>query len=274
VGLSDGLDFAADWLALREPFDHVARAPAVTAAALAHLAGRDAPLIVDLGCGRGSGLRFLRPRVPAGARWRLVDRDETLLEAAATALDPADSVEFRSADLRRDDLADLVAGADLVTAAALIDLVDAPWLEALVDAVGAAGAALLVTGSVDGRVAWAPAHPDDARMVAAYARHQGGDKGFGRALGTAAPARLAELLQASGARVTRARGDWAEVGDPVLQRAYLAGVIGALEEAGVPAADLARWRDARLAPIADATSRLTVGHVDLFATPPAGAGDG
>ena len=133
MGLTGGLDFSGEWLALREPFDHVARAPAVTAAALAHLAGRTAPLVVDLGCGRGSSLRFLRPRLGPGVRWRLVDRDPALLEQAARALDPAERVELVTADLRGDDLADVVAAADLVSAAALIDLVDETWLATLVD---------------------------------------------------------------------------------------------------------------------------------------------
>jgi len=270
VGLTGGLDFTGDWLALREPFDHVARAPVVTAAALAHLTTRSTPRVVDLGCGRGSGLRFLRPRVGAGARWRLVDRDRTLLEQAARALDAGDGVELVTADLCDDHLGDLVADGDLVSAAALIDLVDDAWLAELVAAVGATGAALLVTGSVDGRVTWEPVHPADGDMGAAYARHQAGDKGFGRALGTAAPARLAERLEAAGWRVTAARGDWNRVGDPTLQRAYLAGVIGALHEHGVAADELAAWRRFRQDAVDAAASRLTVGHVDLFAAPPEG----
>ncbi len=274
MGLSGGLDFTGDWLALREPFDHVARAPTVTAAALAHLAARVDPLVVDLGCGRGSALRFLRPRAPVAARWRLVDRDDALLDAAARALAADDAVELRRADLRGDELARLIDGAALVSAAALIDLVDDAWLGGLIDAASASGAALLVTAGVDGRVLWEPLHPADGDMVAAYARHQGGDKGFGAALGTAAPARLAERLEGAGWKVTAARGDWVRIGDPVLQRAYLDGVVDALGEAGVAAGPLAAWRAFRLDAIAAAASRLTVGHLDLFATPPAVGGDG
>lgn len=274
MGLSGGLDFAGDWLALREPFDHVARAPTVTAAGLAHLAGRADPLVVDLGCGRGSALRFLRPRLAAPVRWRLVDRDDALLAEAARVLGADDRVELRCADLRVDELEHLVDGAELVSAAALIDLVDEVWLGALIDAAAASRAALLVTASVDGRVLWEPLHPADGDMAAAYARHQSGEKGFGAALGTAAPARLGERLGAAGWRVTAARGDWVRVGDPVLQGAYLDGVVEALGEAGVAAGPLAAWRAFRRDAIAAAASRLTVGHVDLMATPPAPDGAG
>jgi len=198
-----GLGFTADWLTLREPFDHAARAGVVTAAALAYLAGRTSPLVVDLGCGRGSNLRFLRPRLGTGVRWRLVDHDRELLDAAAGTLAAEDVVELCQADLRAGDLENLVDGADLVSAAALLDLVDAAWLAAFVAAVEASSAALVVTGTVDGRVAWEPAVPADASVIAAYTRHQGGEKGFGRALGTTAAARLEALLAERGWQVDR-----------------------------------------------------------------------
>jgi hypothetical protein len=71
--------FSAAWLGLREPADHRARA--------LELIGRlprrfDA--IVDLGCGTGSHLRWLAPRLESPQRWLLLDHDAELL-AAATA---------------------------------------------------------------------------------------------------------------------------------------------------------------------------------------------
>lgn len=260
-----GLSFAADWLGLREPADHAARAPAVTAAAAAHLRAHPAPLVVDLGCGRGSNLRFLQPHLPAATRWRLVDNDAALLRDAARALPPASDVELCARDLRDPGWTATLAGADLVTAAALLDLVGAAWLAQLVDAVGAAGAALLVTGSVDGRVSWTPAHHDDAAMAAAYEAHQGGDKGFGPALGTAAPAALEGRLRAQARRVVAADADWREIAEPRLQAAYLDGVVAALAETGLAAARITAWARARRTAIAAGESRLTVGHRDVFA---------
>ncbi len=261
-----GLSFAADWLALREPADHAARAPGVTAAAVRFLDDRPAPQVVDLGCGRGSNLRFLARHLPASTRWHLVDNDAGLLAELEAA---AGEVATSCLDLRTADLEAVVAGADLVTAAALIDLVGATWLERLVDAAAGAGAALLVTGSVDGRVAWRPAHPDDAAMAAAHAAHQGGDKGFGTALGTAAPAMLEKLLARRGWTVEAAAGDWRELAAPDLQAAYLDGVSRALAELAPPPPGLDAWARARRAAIDAGTSRLDVGHRDVFAAPPA-----
>jgi SAM-dependent methyltransferase len=271
--LTSALHFTTDWLALREPFDHAARAGVVTTAALDHLVRNPAPLVVDLGCGRGSNLRFLRPRLPRGVRWRLVDHDRVLLDTAARELATED-VELREADLRDAPLGELLDGATLVTAAALIDLVGRPWLGELVAAAEAADAALLVTGTVDGRVAWQPPHPADAAVVEAHAGHQGGDKGFGTALGGAAAPELESILRPRGWHVVSDAADWDGVSDPVLQAAYLAGVLDALRRTPLDAALREDWRRFREAAIADATSRLTVAHRDLFAAPPAGRDDG
>lgn len=257
------LDFAADWLALREPADHRSRSERVTAAALAGLAGRPEPLVVDLGCGRGSNRRYLQARLPAATRWRLVDQDQALLDLAR-----GPQVEPVQADLRTADLEALCAGADLVTAAALLDLVSAAWLERLLDATAAL---LLVTGNVDGRIAWAPAHPADGAMTAAFLAHHGGEKGFGATLGATAPAALAAAAERRGRSVVGEPADW-ELGaaDAALQRTYLEGVVAAIAETGAPAPALAEWAASRRAAIAAGSSRLTVGHVDLCVLPASG----
>ena len=46
--------FASDWLALREPYDHAARAQPLLAALAAWAAPRGRLAIVDLGSGTGS----------------------------------------------------------------------------------------------------------------------------------------------------------------------------------------------------------------------------
>lgn len=260
-----GLSFAAEWLSLREPADHAARAATVTTAAVARLRTRAAPVVVDLGCGRGSNLRYLQRHLPARTRWRLVDNDVALLAAAARTLPAGTDIELCERDLRDPGWPETLAGADLVAAAALIDLVGAAWLDELVSTVAAVDAALLVTGSVDGRVAWFPTHADDDAVAAAYAAHQGLDKGFGPALGTAAPARLEAMLASRGWRVVAADADWADVAEPRLQRAYLEGVVGALAETAMAGSRLAAWADARRAAIAAGASRLTVGHRDVYA---------
>lgn len=82
--------FSADWLALREPFDHAARADAAQAWAL------DAPdafrrdaggvlRVLDLACGSGNNLRALAPRLGGAQVWTVVDHDPALLEAFADA---------------------------------------------------------------------------------------------------------------------------------------------------------------------------------------------
>ena len=148
--------FSADWLALRELFDAAARSAALVAELRAHLSeGTDsAPLeVVDLGAGAGSNLRYLAPLLGGEQRWRLVDNDRALLDAALAATRVW--AEGRGADVQQQGTALTVRAADfvcqvhceqhdlrdiagvglparsLVTAAALLDLVSAKWLEAL-----------------------------------------------------------------------------------------------------------------------------------------------
>ena len=72
--------FAADWLALREPFDHAARSVALARRLADRLPRR--PRLVDLGGGTGSMFRFLAPIIGRGQDWILVDADDALLEDA------------------------------------------------------------------------------------------------------------------------------------------------------------------------------------------------
>src|SRR3546814_18266759 len=87
--LFDADRFDADWLSLRAPADEAARSSDLTGRfgeALLRRGG-GAVRIVDLGSGTGANFRFLAPRLAAlGASaqsWRLVDRDENLLERVA-----------------------------------------------------------------------------------------------------------------------------------------------------------------------------------------------
>ena len=158
----------------------------------------------------------------------------------------------------------------LVTASALTDLVSAAWLQALAECAAAQRCALLLALAVDGRVAWTPTDPDDAAVHAAFAAHQRRDKGFGPALGPQAPVEAATRLAALGYRVVTAPSDWQIDGacDPVMVAAMIDGhAAAATEQQPAAAGCIAAWRARRHAAVG--TTLLRVGHVDLFATPPA-----
>ena len=168
--------FSADWLALREPFDAAARSTALIAELRAHLpeGTATAPLeVVDLGAGAGSNLRYLAPLLGGEQSWRLVDNDRALLDAALAATRVW--AEARGADVQQQRSALTVRAADfvcqvhceqrdlrdiagvnlpargLVTAAALLDLVSAKWLEALARRTTAALAPVCFVLTYDGR---------------------------------------------------------------------------------------------------------------------------
>jgi hypothetical protein len=281
--------FDADWLALREGADAAARARELTDLTATWLSGRaNAPyLCVDLGTGSGSNPRFLAPRLPGPQSWRLLDHDAALLERAARDCgdlrDAAGSVVDLWLGVR--DLSALapedLGCADLVCASALIDLVDASFLDRLAEACASAGAAVLISLSVDGewrceRAGSEDVDPDDALVRAAFNAHQRRDKGVGTALGPDAPVYLAGRLRRLGYQVRVARSPW-RLGmerprDAALAAALIDGwLVAALEQEPVAAVRLRTWHARRKAALDDPAFVLTVGHVDLFACP--GGGD-
>jgi SAM-dependent methyltransferase len=264
--------FAADWLALREPVDHRSRAGHLDArlARLGAVAGWRT--VADLGSGTGSNLRYLAPRLPWGRRWTLVDHDAELLAALPEPADPTTRIARVRGDLDGAGLA-AAAGADLVTASALLDLVGRPWLERFVETVVASRSAVLIALSYDGRVRWegGRADPDDTWMAAQVNRHQRGDKGMGAALGPEAPAAARDLFERAGWTCTLAPSPWVLSGadDLPLARAWLAGWADAARRV-VPAeaARIDAWRARRTAHLADGRVAVRVGHLDLLALPP------
>ncbi len=177
-----------------------------------------------------------------------------------------------------------LANTDLVTASALLDLVSAPWLKTMLDLARTADAAMLFALSVDGRITWEPTDPLDAAVQQLFAAHQRRDKGFGPALGEGAVPLAAQLAREAGYVVTQSASDWVIDGlrgpsdggpdGPAMLAAMVDGLgTAALEQwrGSDPAAaacteqDLFDWSARRHASLP--STRLSVGHVDLFAAP-------
>lgn len=275
--------FSAEWLALREPADHRARDPGLLARLSAHFAGRDAIRVVDLGCGAGSNLRALAPQLPPRQSWMLVDHDPALLDAARERLsqwadraEPAPGglrleaggkaldIQFLQADLAGGPGPALDDAPELVTAAALFDLVSRAWIARFAAAVAARAAAFYTALSYDGVERWHPAHPADAAILAAFNAHQSRDKGFGPAAGPRATTLLEQAFAAEGYELHTAESPW-RLGpaDAALVRALAEGTAAAVRETGqLPDADVAAWLAARLA-----AAGCEIGHRDLLALP-------
>ncbi len=249
--------FQAEWLRLREPCDHAARSASL-AARFARALG-PAPRLVDLGCGTGSNLRYLAPRLARAQQWLLVDHDPALLEQARSAIEPlALEARCRALDLAR-ELPDL-EGCTGITASALLDLTSAAWQQHLVR--WCRGRPLLIALSFDGRLVWQPAADDDETVRQRFLAHQRTDKGFGPALGPDAAAHLAGLLEVQRLHVSLRTSDW-RLGpaDTPLLRALLGGILAAIERPPES------WSALRQQQLAAGELRLTVGHVDLLALP-------
>ncbi len=276
-------DFALEWLALREPVDHRSRSPRITQAvrdwAQARWSRTGRPLtIVDLGAGSGSNCRYLAERLSLPQRWRLVDRDPALLEAAAERLDRSRSrrglptttvaVELHTLDLAAADLGRLVGDADLVTCSALLDLVSDSWCRWLVSAAARPGQALLAALTYDGRMRWAMADPADAAIVRLVNLHHRSDKGFGPALGPEALPCFEALVTESGGSRLSGDSDWVLGPDEAALQATLLPMWAEAAKAIAPhdAEQVDAWLARRLETVTTIGSLLVVGHRDEFVT--------
>lgn len=267
------------WLALREPADAAARAcELVEELRRSPTTGRH--LIHDLGCGTGSMGRWLAPLLPGPQHWVLHDRDPDLLDAARadlpgrTADGAAVTVETKRSDIVGLDPGEL-AGATLVTASALLDMLTGDELIRLARLCVSAGCPVLLTLSVVGRVELTPADPLDDRVAAAFNAHQRRMTERGRLLGPDAPAAATGEFGRLGAQVRRRPSPWrldASLADLLVE--WFRGWLGAAcEQEPDLAASAERYARRRLTQATDGQLTAIVDHADLLVmpAPPAGA---
>jgi predicted RNA methylase len=270
----EGIRVSSDWLRLREPADAAARSRGLVEALRRRLPAAGRFVIHDLACGSGAMGRWLAPLLPGPQHWILHDRDEDLLRVAAadapgrSADGGAVAIETRRSDITRLGPHDL-AGATLVTASALLDLMTGDELAGLVDLGAATGCPLLLTLSVVGRVELSPADPLDARVAAAFDAHQRRSTAGGRLLGPDAVAAAVRGFRSAGAEVLVRPSPWRlGAAQADLAAEWFAGWVGAACEQDL---ELAATADAyigrRGAEIRAGRLAVSVGHADLLVLP-------
>ncbi|MFW6199561.1 MAG: class I SAM-dependent methyltransferase [Gemmatimonadota bacterium] len=286
--------FDASWLGLREPVDRRSRAAELLpllrgwwkdrthgSPPPGRAAGVDqggVGLIVDLGSGTGSHLRFLAPLLPGSQRWTLVDRDADLLSRARAPRPNPFPVEVEkiTQDLT-EKLPDVLGGADLVTGSALLDLVSRPWLQELADGCRTADAGAYFSLTYDGSFRWYEdptrrtpmERPDDEDVCDAVNTHQRREKGFGPALGPDAAPEAARMLEEAGYRTWLRPSPW--ILGP--EDAAVASILtdgwesAAIEARPEMTEEIREWADHRRRAVRRGAFGLTVDHLDLLALP-------
>jgi hypothetical protein len=262
---------SATWLALREPADAAARARDL----VDHLE-RDIGrwMIHDLGGGTGSMGRWLAPRLSGPQQWVIHDRDEDLLtRARAESPGPAADGSPVTIDAKRSDITRLhprdLAGATLITASALLDMLTEAELAGLIAVCVGAGCPVLLTLSVTGRVDISPNDPLDGRVAAAFNAHQRRTTERGRLLGPDAVTCAAQEFGRHGTEVLIRPSPWRlgpEQAD--LAAEWFRGWVGAaLEQEPELAHEIGAYTDRRLAQLSAETLTATVDHADLLVLP-------
>lgn len=263
-----------EWLTLREPADAAARAPSLVEEVRSDLPTHGGAAVHDLGSGTGSMARWLAPQLPGPQHWVMYDRDEELLTRAPAdpptgASDGAPiTIEARQRDITRLGPEEL-AGAHLITASALLDMMTAEELDRLVITCAGAGCPVLITLSVTGRVDLAPADPFDHAVTDAFNAHQRRTTGARRLLGPDAVGAAVDGFTRLGLEVLRRPSPW-RLGpeEAALSAEWLKGWLAAAceqhPELGVVAPSYSRRR---LAEAAEGRLSVTVHHQDLLARP-------
>jgi hypothetical protein len=264
---------SSDWLALREPADAGARARDLVEHVRRRLPATGRLVIHDLACGSGAMGRWLAPLLPGPQLWVVHDRDADLLEVAASdPPGPAADGALVVVETRRSDVTllgpDDLAGATLITASALLDLMTEDELAGLIDVCAAVGCPVLLTLSVVGRVELAPADPLDGFVAAAFDAHQRRMTAGGRLVGPDAAAAAAERFRRLGADVLVSSSPWRlAAADADLATEWFSGWVDAAWEQVDLFAAAGEYARRRLAQARAGKLAVTVDHSDLLVLP-------
>jgi len=265
---------SSEWLALREAADSAARAMDLVDRLQERLPSTGALVIHDLGCGTGAMARWLAPLLRGPQHWILHDRDPSLLAVAVSqppglATDGAVvTLETRQSDIIRLRAGDL-AGATLITASALLDMLTGEELSELLAVCVEAGCPVLLTLSVVGRVELTPADPLDRRVATAFDAHQRRVTERGRLLGPDAVAVAMRQLAQLGVEVLVRPSPW-RLGPSEAQLAaeWFTGWVNAgCEQEAELAAEVVPYVRRRLAQMAAGALLVMVDHADLLISP-------
>ena len=265
---------SSEWLRLREPADAAARTSELVEKARSYLPTHGGATIHDLGCGTGSMARWLAVRLPGPQHWVMYDRDDELLTLAAA--DPPDrasdgtpvTIETRRRDITRMELVEL-AGAALITASALLDMMTAEELERLVATCAGADCPVLITLSVTGRVEITQAGPFDQSITDAFNDHQRRTTSAGKLLGPDAVGAAVDGFTRLGLEVLVRPSPWRlGPGHAALAAEWFTGwLAGACEQRPELRAYAPSYATRRLAEAAAGHLSVTVHHQDLLVRP-------
>ena len=263
---------SADWLALRARADDRARSAGLAEAA-ARLIGAGPLVVHDLGSGTGAMMRWLAPRLPGPQAWVLHDADPAILRHvdARSALDEFGlPVTVRTRVERLSELPlQAFAGASLVTASALFDVLTLDEARAVVDACVASGVPALFSLTVVGRVRLSPGDADDTALGTAFNDHQRRVVEGRRLLGPDSGKVMRNLFTDSRWRVRTERTPWRlGAADGGLIAEWLDGWVGAaVEQRPELGARATEYRLRRDADLGHGQLRVTVQHQDVLAWP-------
>ena len=215
--------------------------------------------------------RWLAPQLPGPQHWVLHDRDPHLLDEAAVDLVAAAdgapvTVETRCGDITALTSEDF-AGAALVTASALLDLLTAAEVERIATACVGAGCPALLTLSVTGQVELTPSDPLDRTIQDAFNDHQRREVAGRHLIGPDAVAATVAAFSGLGVTTVVRPSPWrlGPTDTELLAEWFTGWVDAAVEQRPELTGPVQEYTHRRRSEISGGRLRVVLHHLDLLA---------
>lgn len=226
--------FNTDWLFERFAFDSKARNKTVEAACLDFLSSRSTLNIVDVGSGSGSSCLYLMQKIKQDQNWTFVELNAELAKASLERIASFAQTQNWTADshdnslfihtpekkvqievinksfLELDKIVDL-ENVDLVTAAAVFDLLTEQMLTAFLELLNNQEVALLSTINYSG-MRFATESKADYLYADLYSQHMQREQPFGRTVGADCHNVMEDFFRKKHVQVISGESNW-EIGN-------------------------------------------------------------
>ena len=222
--------FNTDWLNERFRFDNTARSTIVENELFSHLSNKNKLKIVDIGSGSGSSCVYLMKKLPQDQDWTFVELNPNLAKASLIRLErialdnnweahrsqntliiqtPDKNINIKvihASFLELDSFLDLSA-VDLVTAAAVFDLLSVKMLHDFLGKLLTHKVALLATINYAG-MAFQPAEVADIYFAHLYGQHMLRPRDFGQSTGPNCSRLMMDFHQKKGINAICEPSNW------------------------------------------------------------------
>ena len=285
--------FDTNWLDERFSFDNKARNLNVEKTCFSHLNKKNNLKLIDIGSGSGSSCVYLMKKLPQNQKWTFIELNPNLAKASLIRLEkvaldnnwlahrsqnmliieaPKKTIQIKvinASFLELDTLLDL-SKVDLVTAAAVFDLLSKKMLQDFLNLLLANKVALLATINYAG-MAFHPAEVADIHFANLYGKHMLRPRDFGQSTGPNCSRVMMNFYQKKGIAAICGASNWLvrptdkKMHHFLLQ--YFNDAIPEMLTEEIEQVEFKQWMNKKNELLKSGKLQMEVFHFDIFAKP-------